>query len=251
MEKLKEKLNKLKKELKDERLKTFELNELYAVFPFNKFEYIISYLLSEKIITISDYETMREEYLERNRFLHLFEITAPRAFGEKWAQNHIRELVQELVKPSKKLDPNYNQAYDLFYQGANLNIRIEVKASRAVEKDKECSLVMKALPHNTKKRFDMNFQQLKPTECDVFIWIAVWIDKISYWVIPADVVRNHPNYSSNQHTQSKIRKPIEEGQLWITEKNIKSFDKYLTDPRELLEVVIMAYTKQKKLYNSD
>jgi hypothetical protein len=55
-------------------------------------------------------------------------------------------------------------------------IKIEVKASRAVDFDREEPLYVKALASDSQKRFDMNFQQVKPACCDVFLWIGVWRD---------------------------------------------------------------------------
>ena len=61
------------------------LNNLYSVYPFNKFKYIISHLIAKNIITLEQYLDIRNSYLERNKYLYVFEITAPRTFGETWA----------------------------------------------------------------------------------------------------------------------------------------------------------------------
>lgn len=171
------------------------LDKLYSVYPFNRFEYIISHLISEKIITINDYLEIRNNYLNRNKFLYIFEITAPRTFGETWAQRHLNELVPELEHPTVQKDPEYKGQYDFWYNG----IRIEVKASRAVDRRSGDTLIMKALSSNSKKGFDMNFQQIKPDCCDVFVWIGVWRDVIRYWVLSSDEVKNNSYFSSKQH----------------------------------------------------
>lgn len=67
-----------------------------------------------------------------------------------------------------------------------------------------------------KEPFDMNFQQIKPNCCDIFVWIAVWRDKIRYWVLTNEEVKNNKYYSHGQH-----RGNTGEGQLWITEKKNK------------------------------
>lgn len=132
------------------------LDGLYSVYPFNKFEYVISHLISTDTIALSQYLDIRNRYLERNKYLYLFEITAPRTFGETWAQRHLNEVVPELRRPSKDLDPDYDPGqYDFWYEG----IRIEVKASRAVRRKSGDSLINKALSSNSKYGFDMNFQQ--------------------------------------------------------------------------------------------
>ena len=87
--------------------------------------------------------------------MYIFEISAPKSFGEAWAQGHLKEIVPELVKPTKKLDSTYSGQYDFYLDG---EIRIEVKASRAVDFDSSDALYVKALSSDSTKRFDMNFQ---------------------------------------------------------------------------------------------
>ncbi len=201
------------------------LDRLYSVYPFNRFEYIISHLIAAGAIDLSEYLDLRNAYLQRNKYLYVFEITAPRSFGEKWAQRHLNEIVPELQRPQRRYDPNYSGQYDFWYNG----IRIEVKASRAVKRGNDDPLILKALSTDSKEGFDMNFQQIKPACCDVFVWIAVWRDKIRYWVLSSDEVRNNKYYSSGQH-----RGNTGEGQLWVTESNIGDFDKYEVGCRDIL-----------------
>ena len=213
-----------KQELHDE-----VLNKLYSIFPFNKFEYIISHLIAENIISLDEYLNIRSAYLERNKYLYLFEITAPRTFGETWAQRHLNELIPELQRPNKKLDANYSGEYDFWYDG----IKIEVKASRTVERKSGEPLIIKALSSNSDKGFDMNFQQIKPNCCDVFVWIGVWREVIKYWVLSNEEVRKNKYYSKGQH-----RGNINEGQLWIKETNIQEFQQYECSGRELLQKIL-------------
>ena len=205
------------------------LNTLYSIYPFNKFEYIISHLIATKTINLDEYLEMRNSYLQRNKYLYIFEITAPRTFGETWAQQHLNEVIPELKIPSKKYDPNYSGEYDFWYQG----IRIEVKASRAVKKQSGETLIHKALSSDSLEPFEMNFQQLKPGCCDVFVWIAVWKDKIRYWVLTSDEVKLNKYYSGGQH-----RGNIGEGQLWLTDKNISEFKDYEVGVRDILSAII-------------
>ncbi|MDP3793145.1 MAG: hypothetical protein Q8R07_00125, partial [Candidatus Uhrbacteria bacterium] len=110
------------------------LDDLISVYPFNEYEYIISSLLALDKITLDDYLEIRDEYVARNMFLYIFEISAPRGFGEQWAQGHLKELAPELIKPTKKIEKNYSGQYDFLYQMPNKEmIKIEVKASRAVD----------------------------------------------------------------------------------------------------------------------
>lgn len=204
------------------------LETLYSVYPFNRFEYAISHLLAKGAMTLDEYCDMRDNYHERNKYLHLFQMTAPRKFGT-WAENHITELVPEFSHPNKRLDATYNGEYDLFYNG----IKIEVKASRAVDSTQDAPLIEKALLSTSTASFNMNFQQLKPKCCDVFIWIGVWRDIIRYWVLSSDEVKNNPNFSTGQH-----RGNDGEGQLWITQDNIASFETHLVSARNILEAVV-------------
>lgn len=210
-------------DLRDERL-----DDLYSVYPFNKFEYVISHLIATDTISLQEYLDIRNSYLERNKYLYVFEITAPRTFGETWAQRHLNEVVPELRKPSTALDPTYSGEYDFWYNG----IKIEVKASRAVKRKSGDELIIKALSSDSKSGFDMNFQQIKPTCCDVFVWIAVWRDKIRYWVLSSDEVSSNKYYSTGQH-----RGNVGEGQLWLKESNIEDFAEYEVGVRDILSAI--------------
>jgi len=205
------------------------LENLYSVYPFNKFEYIISHLIATETINLQQYLEIRNDYLERNKYLYVFEITVPRTFGETWAQRHLNEIVPELCRPSTKYDSNYSGQYDFWYDG----IRIEVKASRAVHRQSGEPLILKALSSNSTYGFDMNFQQIKPDCCDVFVWIAVWRDLIRYWILSSDEVKNNPYYSVGQH-----RGNVGEGQLWLKETNIEEFKKYEVGVRDILTKII-------------
>lgn len=204
------------------------LDDLYSVYPFNKFEYVISHLIATETITIQEYLDIRNSYIARNKYLYVFEITAPRTFGETWAQRHLNEIVPELTVPCSSLDPTYSGEYDFWYDG----IKIEVKASRAVKRKSGDSLILKALSSDSECGFDMNFQQIKPSCCDVFVWIAVWRDKIRYWVLSSEEVKNNKYYSTGQH-----RGNTGEGQLWIKETNIDEFDIYEVGVRDILSAI--------------
>lgn len=232
-EQLKELIQKMEKTSNKYKLDKETLNNLYSDYPFNKIEYIISCLIASKTITFEQYLDIRNSYLQRNKYLRLFEM-APRTFGETWGQNYLMKIVPELQKPSKDLDPNYSGQYDLWYN----NIKIEVKASRAVKKESGKTLLEKALLSTSSERFNMNFQQIKPLCCDVFIWIAVWKDKIRYWVLNRDEVKNNKHYSNGQH-----RGNVGEGQLWIKNSNIDEFNIYEVDEKDILAAIVGRYNK--------
>ena len=189
-----------------------------AIFPFNEYEHLICVLINKSNMTYDQYLEIRAEYISDNPNLWIFEISAPRGFGEKFAQTYIQGKCSKLKRPSKKIDPNYSNQYDLWLDG----IRIEVKDSRAVDSDSNEPLYMKALSRHTKKRFLMNFQQLKPQCCDVFIWVAVFRDEIVLWIINANEVLNNKFYSTGQHRRNKRN----EGQLHVKHDNIDYFKRF-------------------------
>ncbi|MDR1492690.1 MAG: hypothetical protein LBT05_08205 [Planctomycetaceae bacterium] len=45
-----------------------------------------------------------DESINRNLFLYVFEITAPRGFGDTWAFGHLHELEPDFKRPNKKVD---------------------------------------------------------------------------------------------------------------------------------------------------
>jgi hypothetical protein len=243
MEILEEQLKNLVDELENSADLKAKLEQLISdIYPFNKFEFTISHLLVAGKLTLEDYYQMRQNYIDRNLNLYLFEISAPRGFGELWAQSFLKQIVPNLQRPSKTLHTEYQGGeYDFFLSP---NIRIEVKASRAVDAKSNLPLYQKALSSDSNKPFVMNFQQVKPKYCDVFVWIAVWRDTMKIWVIPSYEVENNRFYSKGQH-----RGNIGEGQLHIKHDNIKFFDKYLTEPSKIEEAIRKAFKKEKKLRN--
>ncbi|NLE37760.1 MAG: hypothetical protein GX621_07020 [Pirellulaceae bacterium] len=235
MEHLQEQLDQLLHQVPDADAVRTRLENLVSVYPFNEYEYIISHLLAAGVLSLDAYHELRDEYLARNMFLYIFEISAPRTFGESWAQGHLKELVPELRKPSRKLDPDYSGQYD-FLLG---DIKIEVKASRAVDAEQNAPLYVKALASDSKKPFWMNFQQIKPGCCDVFVWVAVWRDTIKYWVQSSHEVENSSHYSRGQH-----RGNVGEGQLHLRQDNIRDFDRFLVQSNDLRQAIINAHDRE-------
>ena len=234
---LKSKIIEMKKQAKDNiDLSDERLAQLYSVYPFNKFEFIISHLIATKTISLQEYLDLRQSYISRNKYLHLFEL-APRTFGETWGQKYLMEHIPELQVPTKQSDPNYVGQYDLLYNG----IHIEVKASRAVQKQSGGTLSDKALLYSQKDtgKYLMNFQQLKPSCCDVYVWIAVWKDNITFWVIPSNDVENYEHFSSqHRREETPSRDGIYEGQIMMKANNIADFDKYLVSSQGILQAII-------------
>jgi hypothetical protein len=236
MEHLQHELDRLLTALPNAEEIRARLDTLVSVYPFDEYEYLISHLLAKDVLALDQYLELRDNYIARNMYLYIFEISAPRGFGEAWAQGHLKELVPEVVKSTRKLDPNYSGQYDFLLDG---KIRIEVKASRAVDASMEAPLYVKALASDSTKPFWMNFQQIKPACCDVFVWIAVWRDVIKYWVLASREVENSQYYSKGQH-----RGNVGEGQLHVKPENIRAFDPFQVQPNKLAEAIRKAYTRQ-------
>ncbi|MCY2994528.1 MAG: hypothetical protein NTY19_42685 [Planctomycetota bacterium] len=235
MEHLQAQLQELLNQLPDAEAIRARLEDLISVYPFNEYEFIISHLLAANVLGLDAYYELRDDYLARNMFLYIFEISAPRTFGESWAQGHLKELIPDLQKPSKKRDPDYSGQYDFLLDA----IRLEVKASRAVDADLDAPLYVKALASDSQKSFWMNFQQIKPACCDVFVWIAVWRDTIRYWVQSSYEVENNRHYSRGQH-----RGNVGEGQLHLRPDNFRDFDQFLIQSNALRKAIVGAYTRE-------
>ncbi|MCK4326055.1 hypothetical protein KAW55_04815, partial [bacterium] len=167
MEKLKKELDKLIKKLENAEDFRAALDSLVSVYPFSEYEYIISHLLVANKLTLEEYYELRSSYIDRNLYLYIFEISAPRGLGDKWAFGHLKELVPDFQRPSKKLDSKYSGEYDFWLdwidkRSKSHGIRVEIKTSRAVDFEKpDEPLYIKALTSNSNRPFDMNFQQIK------------------------------------------------------------------------------------------
>lgn len=244
MEKLKKELDVLIKRLENAENFRHSLESLISVYPFNEYEYIISHLLASNKLTLEEYCELRDAYINRNLYLGIFEISAPRGLGDKWAFGHLKELVPDFQRPSKKLDPKYSNEYDFWLErtdtkGKSYGIRIEVKTSRAVDFEKpDEPLYVKALSSNSQRPFDMNFQQIKTRCANVFLWVGVWRDKIRYWVLTSNEVKNNKYFSKGQH-----RGNVGEGQLHLNQDNIADFKKYEVKSTEIKNAVIDAYKR--------
>jgi hypothetical protein len=209
----------------DRKLLEARLTSLVSAFPFNEYEFILTFLVDRGVIRFADYEKLRDRYVSSNRYLGLFGL-APRTFGQVWGEKHLMDLESRFRKPSKSIDPHYEGQYDLWFEGA----RVEVKAARAIDTKKRGDLVSKALHYDSTAPFWMNFQQLKLDACDVLVFIGVWVDRIVYWVMSNDEIKTN-KYLSHQH-----RGGIEY-QIGITNSNVGEFDAYRVASMSLGEAV--------------
>ena len=228
---LDKRLDKWIKELpqEDREILLVHLSGLKSIYPFNEYEYRLMYLFDQKIITFKEYEVLRDIYVNANPYLNLYNIS-PRVFGEIWAQRHLIDVDSRFKKPTKQVDEKYSGDYDLYVENRNKIIKIEVKASRAINTKIRGGLETKALSFESSEPFWMNFQQLKLGVVDAFVFIGVWIDKIYYWVFTNKEVKNHP-MRSHQH-----RGGIE-FQIGITDKNLDEFQGFMVKSSKLVEVI--------------
>ncbi|NLC75587.1 MAG: restriction endonuclease subunit M, partial [Clostridiales bacterium] len=154
-----------------------------SLYPFSNEGRILAYMLAIKAISYEQYDTLRKEYNNRNKYLRLFDL-APRTFGETWGEQHLLSLYPQFKKATKELlvnqYPSFDGEFDLWLDG----IRVEVKACRANSDKIKKSLASRAYLHSEAKSagFKYHYQQLKPSCCDVFIWIGVCRDELIYWV---------------------------------------------------------------------
>lgn len=221
------------------------------VYPFSDYEFIISNLLWLSKMSLIEYENMRDEYSQRNRHLDKFQM-AWKSVG-KWAEDIMIDGWYGLKKPSKKIDPSYSQqtSYDAYMDYEWNTIRVEIKASRVTESWNDTDFFIdKALFSNTTKEFWMNFQQLKPQYCDVFVFIAIYRDKLTHWILSSNEVKNYWTwqwqnwkFSPWQHSWNAWN----EGQLHIRDINIHDFDRFISTPEKIQDDIKKAYQRQKKI----
>ena len=91
-----------------------------AVYPFNEYEHLIISFIEKKGLTYEQYIDIRTEYINSNPNLWIFEISAPRGFGEKFAQTYVKGKSNKLLSPSKKLDADFKGEYDLCLDGIKI-----------------------------------------------------------------------------------------------------------------------------------
>lgn len=162
--------------------------------------------------------------------------------SRKWCIGTLKQLMPHLKLPHK----DYYHDFLLDWvdsKNKTHSIKIEVKTSRAVDFERpDEPLYIKALASDSKRPFDMNFQQIKPKCADVFLWIAVWRDEIKYWVLSRTEVKKNKYFSKGQH-----RGNVGEGQLHLNRDNIAEFKKYEVISTQIKDAVIGAYKRETKL----
>lgn len=251
MEILKSEIEDLKSRLRneDKQLVSDEYITECSKYPFSEYANTIIVLLKGGILSYEHFVELRDAYYRRNPNLDVFE-QSPRTFGQTWGERYLRNKYPVLVPPSIDFDPNFNGEYDLWLprENAHLNgIKIEVKASHVVKDSSGGTLVGKGYKWTENKNntpFKMNFQQLKPQCCDVFVWMAVWLDRIDIWVIPSNKIIKRTKKHKNQrkivnqlgylHMSSQHRGGRNEGQIFVTNKHYHDLDRYRVSNDQIL-----------------
>lgn len=197
-----------------------------TIFPFSVESRILAYLLASHAINYGQYLILTREYTKRNQYLELFDM-APRTFGETWGEQHILSLFPMFVKATKEnvaaLYPKFDGEFDLWLDG----IRVEVKACRANSSKSKGSLASRAYLHSEaiEASFKYHYQQLKPSCCDVFIWIGVCRDTLLYWVLTSDELLQTGKLGSQHRNENTGISGVEvfEGQVFMTEEELEPF----------------------------
>lgn len=211
-----------------------------SIYPFSPEGRILAYLLSINAITYDKYLQMHREYTQRNQYLELFEMS-PRTFGETWGEKHILSLYPQFIKATKEnladLYPDFDGEFDLWLDG----IRVEVKACRANNTNLKGSLLGRAYLHSEAiaSNFKYHYQQLKPSCCDIFIWIGVCRDALVYWVLTSEELINTGKFGTQHRNENtgKEKTSVFEGQVFMTEEELQPF---LVKEEDILKAV---YTK--------
>jgi hypothetical protein len=207
------------------------------IFPFSVEGRMMAYLLATNTITYEQYIELNKEYTQRNRYLDLFDL-APRTFGETWGEKHILNLFPEFIKATKEnissIYPKFDGEFDLWLDG----ISVEVKACRANSTKSGGSLASRAYLHSeaTANSFKYHYQQLKPSCCDVFIWIGVCRDELLYWVLTNEELQKTGKLSPQHRNENTGKQDVEvfEGQVFMTEEELSPF---LVEEKNILNVV--------------
>jgi len=73
--------------------------------------------------------------------------------------------------------------------------------------------------------FQYHYQQLKPSCCDVFIWIGVCRDELLYWVLTSQELWNTKKLGPQHRNENTGLNNVSvfEGQVFMTETELQAF----------------------------
>lgn len=237
MKELYTELERLEQNTKGDKSIIKTIKKEKSLFPFSAESSMLTYFLSIGEISFTRYSQLNTEYAQRNKYLDLFDM-APRTYGQTWGEQHIRSLFPEFTKATKENlveeYPDFDGEFDLWIDG----IRVEVKACRANFEKGKGSLTSRAYLHSEAKTagFKYHYQQLKPSCCDVFIWIGTCRDELIYWVITSDELRSTGKLGPQHRNENTKVDGVEvfEGQVFMTEEELAP---YRVEEKDILTIV--------------
>lgn len=236
-------INKLLQNTNGDEKVIKSIKEKKALFPFSTECNLLTYFLSLGELSYEEFLNLSTSYSQRNKYLDLYDM-APRTYGQTWGEQHIRNLFPEFIKATKEnisLEyPSFDGEFDLWLKG----IRIEVKACRANNETGKGNLASRAYLHSEAKEvgFKYHYQQLKPSCCDVFIWIGTCRDELIYWVLTSQELLNTNKLGTQHRNENTGIAGVEvfEGQVFMSEDELKPF---LVEEKDILTVVLQKGTK--------
>lgn len=237
MKELYTELERLEQNTKGDKSVIKTIKKEKSLFPFSAESSMLTYFLSIGEISFARYSQLNTEYAQRNKYLDLFDM-APRTYGQTWGEQHIRSLFPEFTKATKENlveeYPDFDGEFDLWIDG----IRVEVKACRANFEKGKGSLTSRAYLHSEAKTagFKYHYQQLKPSCCDVFIWIGTCRDELIYWIITSDELRSTGKLGPQHRNENTKVDGVEvfEGQVFMTEDELAP---YRVEEKDILTIV--------------
>lgn len=226
------KVSQLKKKDQDQLEKISK--EWKPAYPFiSKVEMITSFLIQKRIVGIEWVLKQKSDYCDRNCNYSLFLITGNADFG-KVIKKHLISVSDGLRNASKKIDPSYDNDYNLHYSG----IRIGCCAYRAAEQ-RSGPMHEKSLRSDSNIKYKFSFQHLHPDLCEVYIFVVVYLDTFKYWVLSTSEVQALPNF---KYYQGRGTNGIE-GIVSCTSAQIGKLDRFSVNEKDLCLAVKNAYNR--------
>ncbi|KRN29263.1 hypothetical protein IV38_GL000145 [Lactobacillus selangorensis] len=219
-----------------------------GVPPFAKGSDLLAYLLSHDELTYESYQQLEQQYSTENENLKYF-LLGPRSFGEELIDPRLIAKDSRFESAHDSADPEANGSFDAFIKTDAVKIKVEIKATRAAfskqGKQDLSTIVTRAMylgDETSGRKFDWNFQQIKPAMADVFILVGTFVDGFKYWVFNSQEIANHDlGFSKGQH-----RGNVGEGQLHFNLKNIHALEPFLVSENQLVSAAIAKYQQLSK-----
>lgn len=195
-------------------------------YPFNQpSSVIVPLALQGGHITFEAYQELVKSYSKKNIYLEAFLHADPQSFGEKFAERHLQKVIRGIKNPLKDRPAGFDGEYDLYLKHKGQIIRLESKACRALEK-KTGQFADRALFADEEgDNGYASFYQVKPECSHVFIFWRIYADKIRYFVMSSEEVKNSP-YLFRQHRGGRVNEDgsLYEGQISSKISNLLQYE---------------------------